>query len=188
MKPLRSIRVYLVALVLICLLVAATAFAVVVAQVNAANRQQIEAQARENARALSQAVDAKLERAGGLLSALSISRAAADHDWARLDEQARAALPDDDAWVVVQDRSGRQLVNTRLPAGAKLPTGAPPREMWESISRGKQHICNLVEGVVEQHIVCVDAPVVAVLEVNGGTASRYGIEPGDRVLLPDMAQ
>ena len=29
-------------------------------------------------------------------------------------------------------------------------------------------------------------PVVAVLELNGGTASRYGIRPGDRVQLPEI--
>lgn len=164
----RSIRVYLIALVVVCLVIASTAFAVIVAQVNAANRQQVESQTRENARALSQAVDAKLERAGGLLSALAISRAASEHDWARLDGQARAALPDAEAWIVVQDRQGHQLVNTRLPVGSALPSGPPPREMWEAIGRGKQHICNLAQGVVERHIVCVDAPI-------GGASPEYAI-------------
>lgn len=32
------------------------------------------------------------------------------------------------------------------------------------------------------------APVVAVLELNGGTASRLGIQAGDRVQLPDISQ
>lgn len=32
------------------------------------------------------------------------------------------------------------------------------------------------------------APVVAVLELNGGTASRLGIQPGDRVQLPQIGQ
>jgi uncharacterized membrane protein (UPF0127 family) len=31
-------------------------------------------------------------------------------------------------------------------------------------------------------------PVVAVLELNGGSASRYGIRPGDRVQLPQIGQ
>ena len=31
-------------------------------------------------------------------------------------------------------------------------------------------------------------PVVAVLELNGGTASRYGIKPGDRVQLPEISE
>jgi len=197
---LRSIRVYLVALVLVCLLVAATAFAVVVAQVNAANRQQVESQTRENARALSQAVDAKLERAAGLLAALGISRAATEHDWARLDKQARAALPDSDAWIVVQDRSGRQLVNTRLPAGVALPSGSPPREMWDAISRGKQHICNLATGVVEPQIVCVDAPIgtgpspdysiTAVFRPSAfsSTVTRQDIDDGDIATLVDRDQ
>ena len=196
----RSIRVYLIALVVVCLVVASTAFAVVVAQVNAANRQQVESQTRENARALSQAVDAKLERAGGLLSALAISRAAAEHDWQRLDRQARAALPDGDAWIVVQDRQGRQLVNTRLPVGSPLPSGPPPREMWDAIGRGKQHICNLAEGVVEKHITCVDAPIggggspgyaitaVFAPSAFSSTITRQDIEDGDIATLVDRNQ
>lgn len=32
------------------------------------------------------------------------------------------------------------------------------------------------------------APVVAVLELNGGTASRLGIAPGDRVQLPEISE
>lgn len=196
----RSIRVYLIALVVICLVVAASAFAFVVAQVNAANRQQVQAQARENARALSQAVDAKLERAAGLLSALAISRAASEHDWPRLDQQARAALPDRDAWIVVQDRQGRQLVNTRLPAGSPLPTGTPPREMWNAIGRGRQHVCNLAQGVVERHIVCVDAPIgggpsphyaiTAVFEPSAfsSTITRQDIDDGDIATLVDRDQ
>lgn len=35
-----------------------------------------------------------------------------------------------------------------------------------------------------EEVISSGEPVVAVLEVNGGTASRYGIRPGDRVILP----
>ncbi len=37
-----------------------------------------------------------------------------------------------------------------------------------------------------KEVIGSGGPVVAVLEVNGGTASRYGIQPGDRVLLPGV--
>ena len=155
----RSIRVYLFALVAICLVLATTAFGVVIAQTDATNRQHAEAQTRETAKALSQAVDGKLERAMGVLAALSTSNAALARDWPTLDQQARAAFRDRDAWIIVQDRSGRQLVNTRLPRGATLPSGLPPVEMWKAIANGKPRTCNLVNGCVERQIVCVDAPI-----------------------------
>jgi uncharacterized membrane protein (UPF0127 family) len=37
-------------------------------------------------------------------------------------------------------------------------------------------------------VISSGAPVVAVLELNGGTASRLGIAPGDRVQLPEISQ
>ena len=77
----RSIRVYLFALVAICLILATTAFGLVVAQTNAVNRQRAEAQARETAKALLFAVDGKIGRAMGVLRALSVSNAAATHNW-----------------------------------------------------------------------------------------------------------
>ena len=157
----RSIRVYLFTLVAICLILATTAFGLVVAQTNAANRQRAEAQARENAKALSFAVDGKIGRAMGVLRALSVSNAASTGNWSRLDQQARIALEDSDAWIVVHDRSGRQYVNTLLPQGSPLPTSAPPAEMWKALARGRTHICDLTRGAVEPNIVCVDVPLGA---------------------------
>jgi len=37
-------------------------------------------------------------------------------------------------------------------------------------------------------IIPSEGPVLAVLEVNGGTAARLGIKPGDRVLYPAFAK
>lgn len=36
-------------------------------------------------------------------------------------------------------------------------------------------------------IISSGEPVIAVLELNGGTASRYGIAPGDTVIMPEGA-
>lgn len=170
-----SIRVHLFALVAICLILAASAFGAVIARTDDLNRQQAQTQTRETARALSQAVDRELERGIGVLAALSASEAAASHDWASLDRQARAALREQDAWVVVQDRSGRQHVNTRLPFGSPLPAGPPPAEMWNAISDGKTRVCNLTQGLVEKTIVCVDSPI------GSGSRPEYAIS---LILLP----
>ncbi len=155
----RSIRGYLFALVATCLILAITAFGLVFAQADTINRQHSEAQIRETAKALSQAVDGKLERATGVLAALGTSNAAVSGDWKTLDQQARAAFSDEDAWIVVHDRRGQQLVNTGLPPGAALPNGPPPAAMWNAFSRSNGHICNLAPGRIERYIICVDAPI-----------------------------
>ena len=155
----RSIRVYLFALVAICLVLAASAFGLLVHQTSAINRQQVEAQAQETTRALSQAVDQELERAVGVLAALGASEAAEKRDWAAFDRQARAALRSEDSWIVVHDRTGQQFVNTMLPVGARLPKATPPRDMWRELASGKPRVCNLARGAIEPHIVCVDAAI-----------------------------
>ena len=165
----RSIRVYVFALVAICLVLAVTAFAAVIAQANKVNREQAQAQTRETARALSQAVDRELERGMGVVAALGASEAAAKRNWSSLDRQARAALPGKDSWIVVQDRSGHQRVNTRLPVGSPLPTGTPPGRMWAEIANGKPRVCDLSKGLVEKDIVCVDAPI------GGSPSPEYAI-------------
>lgn len=170
----RSIRVYLFALVVICMLVAATAYAVVMGQVTAINRQHVEAQSRDTAKALSLAVDGRLERSLGVIAALATSQAAVTHDWRTLDRQARGAMTGRDSWIVVQDRSGRQLVNTLLPPGASLPSGKPPADMWREIAGGKSRVCNLAAGNIERRIVCVDAPI--------GSSPEYAIS---MVFRPD---
>lgn len=47
-------------------------------------------------------------------------------------------------------------------------------------------IVNIHQRAVPQSddIIASAAPVLAVIELNGGTASRLGIKPGDRVLYP----
>jgi len=172
-KAVRSVRVYLLALVALSVLVATAAFAIVARSTNEVNRRQTEAQTLETAKALSRAVDQELERAIGVLSALRASEAAVNRDWRALDRQARA-VTGRDAWILVQDRDGQQLVNTRLPVGAPLPRGRPPQQMWRELGTGKPRVCNLVTGIVERQIVCVDRR----FEVQG---SRYAMS---MVFLP----
>jgi uncharacterized protein len=50
----------------------------------------------------------------------------------------------------------------------------------------KGHIVNIHERAVPQSLatIAAAAPVRAVIELNGGTAARLGIRPGDRVIYP----
>jgi len=51
-------------------------------------------------------------------------------------------------------------------------------------------ISNIAERTVPQSLATIgsDGPARAVLEVNGGTAARLGIKPGDHVLYPGLGK
>ena len=152
----KSVRAYLIALVVTCMMLATIGFGVLLWEARENARRDVAGQARETAQALSQAVDAELQRAEGILRALAASDAVRNRRWGAVERQARAAFADPNAWIIVQDRQGRQLVNTRLPAGARLPQAPPPAAMWRALDAGRSHVCNLVNGSVERRIVCVD--------------------------------
>ncbi|WP_205478901.1 sensor histidine kinase [Sphingomonas arenae] len=138
---------------------ASGAFALILLNVEDVSRGQTEGQVLETAKAISRSVDRELERGIGVVTALSASKAAKDRDWKALDQQARSTLVEDGAWILVQDRSGQQLVNTRLPPGTKLPRAPAPVDMWRELENGKPRVCNLAGGQVAPWIVCIDAPL-----------------------------
>jgi PAS domain S-box-containing protein len=156
---LKSIRAHFLALAIALIVLATVAFALIAYDVQRAARQQAQLQLQETANVLSLAVDGELKGALGILAALASSRAVGQREWKVVDQQARTALPNERVWIVVQDRSGRQVVNTRLPRGSILPSGTVPQQMWSELETGKPHICNLARGIVEPHIVCVDTRV-----------------------------
>lgn len=55
---------------------------------------------------------------------------------------------------------------------------------------GAGKIVNIAERAVPQSLetIASRAPARAVLEVNGGTAARLGIKPGDRVVYPGLGK
>jgi uncharacterized membrane protein (UPF0127 family) len=59
-----------------------------------------------------------------------------------------------------------------------------PLDMLFVDAQGK--IVNIHQRAVPQSldVIAADAPVRAVIELNGGTAARLGIEPGDQVVHP----
>jgi PAS domain S-box-containing protein len=153
---LRSIRHHFVAIAVTLIALATIAFALIARDVQKAARQQTEAQLEETANVLSLAVDGEIRGALGVLAALSSSRAVEQGEWSAVDRQARSAFPSENAWIVVQDRTGRQMVNTGLPPGSVLPAGPAPEAMWRELSKGKPHICNFSRGLLERQIVCID--------------------------------
>jgi signal transduction histidine kinase/CheY-like chemotaxis protein len=75
-------------------------------------------------------------------------------------------MSDTQAWIVIGDRTGRQVVNTRLPAGAALPTYPAPAYVWRQLERGETHICDLTRAATGRRLFCVDVP----LKEGGATA------------------
>ncbi|MDB5949648.1 MAG: hypothetical protein JWR65_1503 [Massilia sp.] len=75
----------------------------------------------EAARALALLVDKELQSREEVLHALARSPALAGGDLAQFYAHARAVAPTPTSTVVLQDISGKQLINTRLPFGQPLP-------------------------------------------------------------------
>lgn len=156
----RSLRTYLLLATTAFIILLAMAAAGLVRQAEQAGRAQIRGQLLDTTRALALVVDGRLEGYERLLRALATSDAMRRVDVQELDRQARAALKDENAWITLADRHGRQLVNTRLPSGARLPEGALSESVWRELDTGRSRVCNLAAGLVEHRIVCVDVPVM----------------------------
>jgi PAS domain S-box-containing protein len=133
----------------------------VIVEVNRIARRQAEAQLLETTRALSLVVDGELRRFEATLRALSTSEALARSDFGSFDAQARQLYAGDDIWIVLGDRSGRQLINTRLPRGARLPAGGPlSNSVFAKLDRGEARVCDLAAGRLVARILCVDVPII----------------------------
>jgi two-component sensor histidine kinase len=155
-----------VAVGLVLLICAAAALLAV--HIDRFGRDQAEGQLLQTTRALSIATDGELKRYEAVLRTLITAQSVRTNDWKAFEPRARAVLSGSSAWIVVGDRSGKQLVNTRLPPGASLPPGGSPEHIWPILDRGRTHICNLAHGRVERDIVCLDVPVMS-----GGKASHH---------------
>jgi PAS domain S-box-containing protein len=155
-----TLRRYLVTVSLTLVLLLCGVAALLIQQVDRFGRTQGEAQLLQTTQALSAVVDAELGRYEAILQALRTSSAVDREDWSAFDRQAREMLAGSSAWIVVADRAGRQLVNTRLPPGAPLPVGSLPSAVWPILDKGETHFCNLSQGLIASRILCVDVPVM----------------------------
>jgi PAS domain S-box-containing protein len=160
-RPTVSLRSYLLAVAALLAVIFASGAALILRELEDSARERSGEQLLHTTRALSLAVAGDLETYRGMLLGLRQSEALQRNDWAAFDRQARQLLSgDSEAWIVVGDRAGRQLVNTRLPPGAQLPRGPGPAHIWPTLDRGESRVCDLTNGRVTRHIVCVDVPVM----------------------------
>jgi len=134
--------------------------AYVIRELAALSRAKAEQQLLETTRALSLVVDSEYARYAATLKGLAAAPALDRGDWPEVDRIARALVAGPNEWIVVADRSGRQLVNTRLPLGAVLPRSAWQPGVLAELDRGAARSCPLSQGLVVKRILCFDQPVL----------------------------
>ncbi len=124
------------------------------------SQQQYEQQLIATTRALAVATDRQISQGQATLQALSISPALRAGDFKSFEQQAREAVPDGRAWIVLSDQE-RQIVNTLAAPGARLPAVSLPASAWTRLQQGYPRVSNLTTGtLLGGYIIAIDVPVV----------------------------
>jgi signal transduction histidine kinase len=123
-------------------------------------RDQAKRQILDTARALSRVLDGEFARYDLMLRALAVSPSVAKRDWRAVDREARNIAPNRGSWITVTDPEGRQLVDTRQPAGTDMSGRVGPARTWPTIDHGSTHICDLEVGEVGERKLCVEIPLL----------------------------
>ncbi|TMQ09942.1 MAG: PAS domain S-box protein [Deltaproteobacteria bacterium] len=124
-------------------------------------RAAAEEQLRTTARAVALVVDGRLAQAESLVKALATSTNLTSNDLGAFDLQARDAARHVDGWIVLTAQSGQQLINTRLPPGATLPSSPGVKENWRELEAGRSIVTNLIARADDgERIFGVNVPVV----------------------------
>ncbi len=129
----------------------------------ALQRRSIVEALHQNARAVSAAVDAQVEKYIMAARVLASSPAVLSRDFERLRPEIDTLLPSlDGAWIIIGDPSGRQVFNARAPAGLPLPYRAGPaiEAQTRAFRTGKPQVAALSKGpVTRQYGTSVEFPI-----------------------------
>jgi PAS domain S-box-containing protein len=127
-----------------------------------AERARIEHEALRFARAVMAGSDRELAGLVATTEVLSLSRSLQEGNLERFDEQARDVYRLLGTNVVLRDRESRQVVNTRLPRGAPLPTNVVDQDSDEAALRTRRPVVsNLFIGAVTgKPLFIVNVPVM----------------------------
>jgi diguanylate cyclase (GGDEF)-like protein/PAS domain S-box-containing protein len=158
-----STQAHLLALAAAILLPLVLAVGLLLGRYAEVERARYRQDALELARQLAADVDRELDGMTLALRILATSPALAAGDLAAFHAQARAALRYRGANVVLRDRAGQQLVNTRLPWGTPLPVTAAAEVKAAdaaALATGEPYVSDLFVGTVsQQRLLLVDVPV-----------------------------
>ena len=150
-------------------------------------RAAAEEQLRTTARAVALVVDGRLAQAESLVKALATSTNLTSNDLGAFDLQAREAARHVDGWIVLTAQSGQQLINTRLPPGATLPSSPGVKENWRELEAGRSIVTNLIARADDgERIFGVNVPVVrngrTVFALAVGTRATARVPANSRTL------
>ena len=155
-----SIRRRLLILAAVSIVPAALAGTLLLAYAYSKERAAAAAQMQATTRALSIVVDRQLGQAEAMLSALATAPSLLNGDFDAFDSQARQADRIDGSWIVVRDKAGNQLVNTRLPRGASLPHDTGVDAQISKLAAGAPHISNLIQtSAIGKPVIGIDLPI-----------------------------
>jgi PAS domain S-box-containing protein len=160
-SPRRTIRFWLNALVIACILPAALGATYLIARSYARERASLERDTVATARALMQAVDADLAGIQAVLQILATSSHLASGQLDKFYDQAREALRDSDGGnIVLTDSGGQQLINTLKPIGERLPLHGNPDQLRSVLETGRPVISDLFIGAVTRSpLISIEVPV-----------------------------
>ena len=124
-------------------------------------RARIEQEAITTAHAVVAATDREFAGLIATIKVLGLSRFLRGGDLDNFDSQARSVYQQIGINVIVRDRNGQQLVNTRLPRGVPLPINVEPESDQEVITTKQPVISNLFVGAATRRpLFVVNAPVL----------------------------
>ncbi len=141
------------------------------------SRSAFEEQLEATARAVAMVIDRQLAQAAAFNDALATSRTLIQGDFAAFDAHARRALAGRNAWILLTDPTGRQIVNTLKPYGEPLPAArGGNEEVWAALRAGRTYTGDLAVGrVAGRYVIAVNTPVRIDGEVR--YALSYGFFP-----------
>ncbi|MDQ2102589.1 hybrid sensor histidine kinase/response regulator [Azospirillum isscasi] len=126
-----------------------------------AQAQQTERFVRDRTRLLAEDVDREVARLIAAAEVLATSESLADDDLAGFYRQAADVRDRLGTNVVLRDRSGRQLINSRMPWGADLPDNTSVEADQRVLDTARPQVTGLfVGGVSRAPLLAVIAPVI----------------------------
>ncbi|HEY1109262.1 MAG TPA: cache domain-containing protein, partial [Opitutaceae bacterium] len=163
-----SVRRRLVSLVLAIAIPAMLLVGLLVWQTYRNERASVGRQLMATVRAFATIVDHQLGEKEWLLRGLASTRWLVGGDVEAFDRNARILDLRTGAWLVLLDKDGQQLVNTRAAPGTPLPRLAIDGDFRAAMEAGRNYVSDLiVGGIAEQPVVVIAMPV------KRGTELRY---------------
>lgn len=156
-----SVRGRLACLVLAITLPAMSLVTLLVVQAYRNEREAVSQHLLATARSLAAVVDSEVAESEWLLRGLASARSLETGDLRDFEKRLRSLELGPDRWLVLEDASGQQLVNTRLAPGARLHRVDWDGEFRAAMARGETHVSNLIfGGENERPLLFVAVPVL----------------------------